>query len=157
MSRRVHTVFMCIGIIWACALALAADGAPTPKAVINVTQTQVRHDGYGLIPDQIFGNRDYWLYQIYNTRITRAAIGYSTLRCEFDGRGGPLGSGAFDCSAIYSLAKGKIVARSLVKSRSFYQLAILGGTGFYSGARGQVIVTTLRENPHTERLIFGLE
>lgn len=138
-----------------CVIAGVAGAARGDRsaAVINVTQTQIRHFG-----DQAqVGDDELWIYQLYNRRITRAAIGYSTLRCEYYGSGGPLGSGVSDCAAIYSLAKGKIIARGLVKSRSYYALAVVGGTGLYAHYGGQVLASTIGSRPHEERLIFDLE
>lgn len=142
---------------WLVVLYVATDSAPVSQSVINVTQTQTRHAGVGFSPSQRFGDNDFWLYQIYNKRITQAGIGYSTLRCEYYGSGGVLGAGLSECWAAYSLAKGKVFARGLLKTRSFYQLGISGGTGFYSGIRGQIIVTTFEDVPHKERLLFSIE
>lgn len=139
---------------WA-AFLLTGDSAFPLRgpAVIDITQEQVRHTGQRLAVD----DDEFWLYQTYNRRITGAAIGYSVLRCEFYGRGGPLGTGVSDCSAVYAFARGKIVARGILKSRSYYALAIVGGTGIYSNVRGQVLVKTIGSRPHEERLLFGLE
>lgn len=137
-------------VVWVAAAAAVPHG---PQAVINITQTQVRHSGSQVKVD----DDEFWLYHLHNTRITPAVIGYSTLRCEFIGRGGVLGTGASDCSAIYSLAKGKLTARGIVKSRSYYALAVTGGTGIYSAMSGQVLASTIAARPHEERLLFGLE
>lgn len=133
-------------------LTLSAFGKS--NSVINITQTQIRHTGQGQVG---VGSIDRWVYLLYNRRITMSAIGYSLLTCTYAGSGGPLGSGVSDCTATYSLAKGKIVARGLLKERSFYQLAVVGGTGFYSGMAGQMLSSTFAFKPHEERLIFSLE
>lgn len=135
------------------ALIVPAASTLTGPAVIDITQTQIRHSGS---QDGVFAD-ELWVYHLHNQRITIAAIGYSTLRCEFYGSGGSLGAGVSDCVAIYAFARGKIIARGVVKDRAYYALAILGGTGIYSNVGGQVLVTTIGSRPHEERLLFGLE
>lgn len=143
-----------VGLAATCA-ALLASSSPSLQgpALINITQGQVRHAGL----QRVIGDDEFWVYYLHNHRITKAVIGYSIMRCEFYGRGGPLGSGVSDCAAIYSLAKGKIVARGIVKTRDYYTLAIVGGTGYYSNVRGEVVATTIKELPHVEQLVFSLE
>jgi hypothetical protein len=92
---------------------------------------------------------------IYNPRITPRPIGNALIQCRFVGKGGPLGSGTSYCQAVYSLPHGKIMATGLAKRRSFYSLAVTGGTGLYSNVGGEVIVSTFA--PRQERLLFSLE
>lgn len=140
-----------VGIAWAFILFSAPGAAPlSGPALIDISQTQIRH--VGLKP-----SRDRWVYQLYNRRLTQAAIGYSLLHCEDVGKGGPLGSGVSECFAVYGLAKGKITAHGIIKRRSYYALAITGGTGIYSNVKGQVLASQIGSLPHQERLLFGLE
>lgn len=140
------------GVVWAFALLAVKAAAPlSGPAVIDITQTQIRQQGRLTRID----DDEFWVYQLYNRR---AAIGYSLLRCERVGVGGPLGSdGVNECFAVYALAKGKIMAHGVMKRRSYYALAVTGGTGIYSNVGGQVLATTISSRPHEERLLFGLE
>lgn len=94
---------------------------------------------------------------LYNKRIQPGAIGNGILHCDFVGRGGPLGSGTHLCDAVYSLPHGKIMAHGLIKSRSFYVLAVTGGTGLYSNVGGELVASTFACCPREERLLFSLE
>lgn len=94
---------------------------------------------------------------LYNRGITQAAIGNGVMSCDFVGRGGPLGSSTSLCEATYSLPRGRISVSGIVKTRSYYILAVIGGTGIYSNVRGELVGNTLSLGPRVERLLFGLE
>jgi len=144
------------GLVWGALLLSPGSATPLKQAaIIDITQTQIKQSG----STAKFPGADVrWVYSLHNRRITLAAIGYSILNCTFIGSGGQFGSeGVYQCSAIYALKKGKIVAAGILKRRSYYALAITGGTGIYSNFGGQVLVSTIREVPHEEKLLFGLE
>jgi hypothetical protein len=94
---------------------------------------------------------------LYNYRRSFNAIGNATLICTFMGKGGPLGSGTSECMGTFNLPKGKIVVGGSRKSRAYYVLAITGGTGLYTGARGQLIAATRGLPEGQQRLVFSLE
>jgi hypothetical protein len=94
---------------------------------------------------------------LYNTRITPYAIGNSEVLCTFLGKGGPLSEGTSYCDAVYSLPHGRILASGLIKRRSYYVLAVVGGTGLYSNVGGEVIVSTFAYGPRQERILFSVE
>lgn len=147
MTWRLAT--FCVGIVWA-ALLIARSATAVPADFISVTQTQVRHE---VLAPHI----DRWTYYLHNQRITDAVIGYSVMRCWKVPGGGALGSGVLECFASYSLRQGKLVAQGLIKRRSYYTLAVTGGVGIYSLARGQLLARTIAEHPHEERLTFSVE
>jgi hypothetical protein len=83
---------------------------------------------------------------------------YTTLLgCVFIGRGGPLGSGTSECYGTFVIPKGKITVHGSRKSRSFYVLAVTGGTGLYSTARGQLIASTRGVPEGQQKIVISLE
>jgi len=87
---------------------------------------------------------------IYNRGITPRAIGHLELVCHFTV--GPSRS----CLGTILLPRGKIVVGGPIYVRSFYQMAVLGGTGLYDNARGTITGTRIRVNPRGELVIVRL-
>jgi hypothetical protein len=128
---------------------LGAGGAPSlpGPGIVRVNAEQVRFiDQVGVATR---------VSLIYNPRITPRPIGNAIVQCRFVGSGGPLGAGTRYCQAVYSFPHGKIMATGLIKKRTFYSLAVTGGTGLYSNVGGELIVSTYA--PRQERLLFSLE
>jgi hypothetical protein len=96
------------------------------------------------------GDLDIYGMRLFNKRIRAKAIGSATMSCTAIG-----GSGQ-SCTATYFLPKGQIVTQGVIASRLIYELAVVGGTGLYSNARGSLTVTSLRRKPSQELLVFRL-
>jgi hypothetical protein len=96
------------------------------------------------------GDVDIYRMQLYNTRITKKAIGHAEMSCL------SIGSGKQNCSATYSLPRGDLVAEGVIQTRLIYELAVVGGTGLYSNVRGALTVTSLGRKGSKELLVFRL-
>ena len=87
---------------------------------------------------------------LYNRRITPKPIGHAETVCTF----------AFDtsrnCRTTYFLPRGSLQVGGSFRFRQIYELAILGGTGFYREARGTLTATRTRRSPRREFLVFRL-
>ena len=136
-------------------LAVAdVQGSTTLKApgLIRITDSLVKHTTMDQPPKGVsLGDVDYRRQLLFNKRIQPAPIGHADVVCT------NTGSGATDCSATYFLPKGEIVVGGVIGSRLFHTLAVLGGTGLYSNARGALTVTSLGGKPPQELLVFRLE
>jgi hypothetical protein len=87
---------------------------------------------------------------LYNKGITKQAIGRSDMVCTYTGRR------TRQCSATYSLPRGKIVVSGSMRYRGFFRLAVVGGTNLYDNVRGSVSGTLYGRGPRREILIFRL-
>jgi hypothetical protein len=139
------------------AVALALAGSPAAQAlttpgVIRITERQVqdaRLDRGRAGPS--VGDIEVVRDLLYNTHITPQAIGHGELVCTFTGTSSRI------CSGVYFLPKGKIIVGGSLLYRQFYELAVLGGTGLYSNARGTLTVTNIKpSHPATDLLLFRL-
>jgi len=148
-----HSVLLCA----CCAVlvtVLAASGAQalnTPGTV-TVAGQEIRHAHIDMGKDgRSVGDLDVYTSLIYNKRITPRSIGRATMSCTGVGISGQ------NCSATYVLPRGEIVVQGVIGSRLFYQLAVVGGTGFYNNVKGSLTVTSLRrQRPTRELLVFRL-
>jgi hypothetical protein len=148
--RRARTISLA-------AIALALVGSPAAQAltapgVIRITQRQVEEAriNRGRTGPRA-GDIDVVRDLLYNTRITPQAIGHGELVCTFTGTTSRI------CSGVYFLPKGKIIVGGSLLYRQFYELAVLGGTGLYSNARGTLTVTNIKpSHPATDLLLFRL-
>ena len=66
------------------------------------------------------------------------------------------GTGSANCSGTYFLPKGKLMVAGVLAERLLYELAVIGGTGFYQDARGTLTVTVIGDSPRHELLMFRL-
>ena len=130
------------------ALAAAAPAAARTPATIHLTGTQTylhmvdtAPGGYSLGDQFIFG-------EVLKTKAGKRA-GFDQISCRLAGR---WPREADFCQATIFLAGGKIVAEGGTGGRSF-SVPIVGGTGAYLGARGQIDVAPLR---HGESLTIRL-
>jgi hypothetical protein len=60
------------------------------------------------------------------------------------------------CRGTYVLPKGKLVVGGSISYRSFYELAVLGGTGLFDNARGTLTVTRTNRRPVRDLVVFRL-
>ena len=87
---------------------------------------------------------------LYNRRITARPLGRADLVCTVT-----VGNWR-NCTGSYQLPAGKIVVSGPMEFRSFFQLAVVGGTGRYANVRGTLTVTSLGRNPRRDVVFFRL-
>lgn len=77
-------------------------------------------------------------YALFNRPAYPDRLGTGVTTCV------PAGRGWLDCSYLLRLSRGVIVARALVPSAAAFRLlAIVGGTGYYANAGGEMTVQPL--------------
>ncbi len=149
---RVLSALIGAGCLVAVIIAVSQRAeAVTGPATIRITNKEtrvVRVDvgRRGLNP----GDSEIVTQLLYNRRITPRAIGRSDLVCTF------VAGNARSCRATYVLPRGTLVAGGTLRSRRFYQLAVLGGTRLYDNARGTLTVTRIRTRPARDVVYFRL-
>jgi hypothetical protein len=95
-------------------------------------------------------------FALLNPSLSENSIGSGILLCRKIG-GGPFVNKAKHCNGTYRLAHGAIEVQGVMSSRSFYELAVIGGTGIYSNAgAGELTALTINLSPRRERLTFTL-
>jgi hypothetical protein len=133
------------------ALRDARSDAATGPATIRVTTREVRYQRVDLGPrGRTPGDVEIVTALIYNRRVTPRSLGHLELVCTFT-----VGPSRMCQGAIF-LPKGKLVVGGPMYVRSFYQVAVLGGTGLYDNARGFLTGTRIRRNPRGELLLVNL-
>ncbi len=140
------------------AIALAAAGAvvATARAIdrpstINITSRETTYRRFDEGPrGRGAGDVEISSLALYNRRITSQAIGHADAVCTF------LTTRVRNCTATYTLPRGKIVVGGALTSRLLYELPVLGGTGLYANVRGSLVVTVRSTGPRREILVFRL-
>jgi len=87
---------------------------------------------------------------LFNKGIRKEAIGHADLVCTYTG---PKNR---QCNGTYSLPKGTLVVAGSIRFRSFFRLAVVGGTEIYDNVRGSLTATKYTKRPRREILIFRL-
>jgi hypothetical protein len=125
--------------------------AGTGPAMIRITDrelavTRVDIGARGISPGDVEVVRSR-LFQ----RGTGAVIGHGEIVCTFvDSVRSRV------CRGTYVLPKGKLVVGGSISYRSFYELAVLGGTGLFDNARGTLTVTRTNRRPVRDLVVFRL-
>jgi hypothetical protein len=139
------------------ALALiAVVAAPGSLALdrpgtIQITDASTEHGRVDLgRPGRSVGDVDVYKVALFNKRITPRPIGRGEMVCT------ATGTRSQSCSATYFLPKGELVVEGVIGSRLIYELAVVGGTGLYNNVRGTLTVTSLKQKPSRELLVFRL-
>lgn len=134
----------------AVATAFAAVGAPatTGPATIRITDAQTSFRAVGGTPGRI-GVTEIIQQKLYNPTIAHP-IGRGDLVCTYVDRR------TRQCTATYSLPRGKLIVAGAIDSRLLFNIAIVGGTGLYDNARGTLTATATRLSPRREVLLFRL-
>ena len=133
----------------AVATAVVAVGVPatTGPATIRITDVQTGFHAVGT-PGRA-GFTEIVQQKLYNPTISHP-IGRADLVCTY------LDRRMRQCTATYSLPRGKIIVVGSIDSRLLYTVAIVGGTGLYDNARGTLTATATRLSPRREVLLFRL-
>jgi hypothetical protein len=138
------------------ALVVAAFALPGAQALdrpgtVRITDSEQRHAHVDVGREgPSAGDIDVYSTLLFNKRIRKSALGHATMTCT------AIGTTGQSCTATYVLPKGEIVTQGVIASRLIYDLAVVGGTGLYSNARGSLTVTSLRRKPSQELLVFRL-
>jgi hypothetical protein len=133
------------------ALTSGQGGVAAPllegPGVIKITARQIERQVNGTNPGDVEVTR----MRLYNTRVTHKPIGHGELVCVFvEART------LRNCSATFTLPKGKIVVGGSIVRRDTYELAVLGGTRLYANVQGTLTVTSLPGKQRTYLLLFHL-
>ncbi len=150
-----HTIFKTVAAAAALALAAAttASGSVelTGPGTVRIADIQVKHIHVD-VGSRARGAGDVDIYRqlLFNLRITAKPIGHADVVCI------DTGSDSSSCTGTYFLPKGKIMVGGVIGSRLIYELAVLGGTGFYANVRGTLTATSLSQRPPKEFLLFRL-
>ena len=151
MNRNLATALAAL----CAALLLPASSAPSTAlkgpGIIRITGrqiafTRVDNGSAGRSP----GDMEISRLQLYNLRIRERPIGHAQTVCIYTG------DNSRNCTGTFVLPAGKLVVSGGLIYRSLYDLAVTGGTGFYSNARGTLIVTRVRQSPPRDVLVFRL-
>jgi hypothetical protein len=152
VSRSILTFTLAVSIL----LVLAAiegwsSAAGTGPATIRITDrqtgyTRVDTGRRGISP----GDTEVISYRLFNRRISRTPIGLARFVCTYT-------VGAVrTCTGTVFLPKGQLVVGGSIRFRSFYELAVLGGTRLYDNARGTMTAIRTTRKPRREILLFRL-
>lgn len=97
------------------------------------------------------------VYSLYNRGLTSNSIGNGVLLCTSISGDGPIPFNSKFCWGSYRIASnGNIEVQGLARRPLDTVLAIVGGTGMYSNARGTLHIIRYASNPVRERLVFRL-
>jgi hypothetical protein len=133
------------------ALEVTSSDASTGPATVRVTTREVRYRRVDVgVRGRSPGDLEIVTALIYNRQITPRAFGHFELVCTFTI--GPSRS----CQGTLFLPKGKIVVAGPIYIRSFYQVAVVGGTGLYDNGRGTLTATRVTRRPRGELLLVRL-
>jgi hypothetical protein len=153
MGRVIFAVVVAAaaGLLAEAAFDETRSDAATGPATIRVTTREVRYHRVDLGPRRRSpGDMEIVTALLYNRRITPRPIGHLELACTF--MVGP----SRTCQGSIFLPKGKLVIGGPIYVRSFYQVAVLGGTGLYDNARGFMTGTRISRSPRSELLLVQL-
>jgi hypothetical protein len=153
MGRLLFAVMVAAsaGLLAEAALDHTRSDAATGPATIRVTTREVRYQRVDTgVRGRTPGDMEIVTALIYNRRVTQRAIGHLELVCTFTIRP------SRTCQGAIFLPRGKLVIGGPIFVRSFYQVAVLGGTGLYDNARGFMTGTRIRRSPRGELLLVRL-
>ncbi len=151
MRRALVLVAVLLGFALLAGSVTRGSPALSAPGVIRITSLdiQVMVDNRGAVSR---GPGDVLLIRqlLFNTRITKHAIGHADLVCTYTS------ARSRQCNGTYVLPRGKIVVSGAIRFREFYELAVVGGTRLYDNVRGSLTVTLLTRKPRREILLFRL-
>jgi hypothetical protein len=151
MVRRVGIALAAsAGALTLCQAATPARELKGP-GVVRITDVQVMYThvdvgAKGPSP----GDLEVTRYKLYNKRVREKPIGRGQMVCT------NIGQNFRNCNATYLLPAGKMTVSGALQYRGLYDLAVTGGTGFYTNAHGTLTATRLSKKPPTELLLFRL-
>ncbi|HEV8602958.1 MAG TPA: hypothetical protein VGQ68_06130 [Gaiellaceae bacterium] len=151
MRRPLVLVAALLGVALLAGSVTRGSPALSAPGVIRITSLdiQVMVDNRGA-PSRSAGDVLLIRQLLFNTRITKHAIGHADLVCTYTS------ARSRQCNGTYVLPRGKIVVSGAIRFREFYELAVVGGTRLYDNVRGSLTVTLLTRKPRREILLFRL-
>ena len=90
-------------------------------------------------PGESIGDVVFFQERLYDRARGSKPIGHSEIMCLF------IGDDGARCSGTFFLPEWKIEAGGAIHFRRVSRIPVLGGTGAYRGARGEVALTTINE------------
>jgi hypothetical protein len=148
VTRLGATVAIGAVVVSVCATGSTAETGP---ALIRITSTETN---YAVVDNgrrgRGAGDVEIVAQLLYNRRIRKRAIGRAEFVCTFSYHGRSV------CEGTYELPRGRLVVAGSRRYREIYELAIVGGTGFYANARGTLTATRIGRSPRREYLVFRL-
>ena len=138
-------------LVVACIAALAAVGGGVSLASASAEQargktmtlvsesTKLEHYVDNGEQGDSVGDVVYFQELLYDKTRRAKPIGHSEIQCFF------LGDDGARCSGTFFLPEGKLEAGGAIHFRRVSRIPILGGTGAYAGARGELTLTTINE------------
>ena len=152
--RRVAPVLLGLaaGVLLVVPVGLGSQQAIGPGGgVIRISNKEIAYKRIDLGKRGVgAGDVEIIRHSLYNRRLTTRSIGHSALVCTF------VDSRTRSCQGTYFLPRGKLVVGGSLRSRQFYDLAVLGGTGHYNDARGTLTVTRTARRPNRDIVLFRL-
>ena len=149
-TRKLLPVLMGLGagLLLAVPVGQSSDNAIGPIRITNREDAYDRVDigKRGTSP----GDMEIIKQTLFNRRVTSKPIGHADLVCTF------VDKQARSCRGTYFLPRGRLVVGGSILYRQFYELAVLGGTGFYNNAHGTLTVTRTATEPTREIVLFRL-
>lgn len=147
---RVLVVAAVVALV-AAFVELRPSAAQTGPSQIRVTARQVESASIDLGrrgPSP--GDMQISAAQVFNVRVTPRPIGTWELVCT------TVRGISRHCRGTVVLPRGNVIVAGTMRHRPLYQLAVIGGTGLYDGARGTITVTRLGTNPTRDLLLVRL-
>jgi allene oxide cyclase len=138
-------------LVTACTVALAAvaggvslasasteaTGAKTLTLVSESTEIEQYVDNGK--PGESIGDIVFFQENLYDKARGSKRVGHSEIMCYF------IGDDGARCSGTFFLPEGKIEAGGAIHFRRASRIPVLGGTGAYAGARGELTLTEINE------------
>jgi hypothetical protein len=118
------------GLLAIALLAVPAAGMPPGPSRIRATAA--------LLSQQAAHGTVVAVYALHNRPAYPGRIGTAFVRCQ------PAGGGYLECAETLVLRRGEILAFGVVSAAAgFRQLAVVGGSGYYANAGGEMTVQPL--------------
>jgi hypothetical protein len=151
MVRRVGIALAVgVGALTLCQAAVPASELKGP-GVVRITDVQVQYSRIDLgAKGPSPGDVEVTRYKLYNKRVRVKPIGRGQLVCV------NVAQNFRQCDGTYLLPAGKMTVSGALQYRGLYDLAVTGGTGFYTNVHGTLTATRLTKRPPTELLLFRL-
>ena len=126
------------GVSLAAASAEAGGGGGKTLTLVSES-TKIEHYVDNGKPGESIGDVGYFQELLYDRTRGSKPVGHSEIQCFF------VGGDAARCSGTFYLPEGKIEVGGALHFRRVTRIPVLGGTGAYAGARGEVALTTINE------------
>jgi hypothetical protein len=143
MNRTVMLVLLVLACAVAAGGASLADASPSATAPRTITflavdvRTGEASVDVGAKGDSV--GDSFYFQETLHRRAGAKAVGHTEVACTL------LSREASRCSGTLYLPNGKIEASGAIHFRRTFRIAIVGGTGAYAGAGGEMVITSLGE------------